>query len=250
MRKPKASLYLRFRMPDGKQSSYCPVMYDSKSRIRPFWCLVKGMPEHHTGATYYKRAKRDGKWGWESVGNDANTALSQSQETPLVVTKAANAKQNVATAKDGYRIDDEVAVYLLNVAKLSPKTYKAYKRSLELFRQSCQKIYVHQITKQDLQAFDTSLIEDGNEDRTRHNRVQHVVTFLRNEEGRRHGPAIKDVSITVKYVEAPPEAYTRQELADLFRMSDEDEKFLWRFFSWYWISRLGGLGRRGHGCEP
>jgi len=50
----------------------------------------------------------------------------------------------------------------------------------------------------DLQAFDTSLIEDGNEERTRHNRVQHVVTFLRNEEGRRHGPAIKDVSITVK----------------------------------------------------
>jgi hypothetical protein len=44
----------------------------------------------------------------------------------------------------------------------------------------------------------------GHEDRTRHNRVQHVVTFLRNEEGRRHGPAIKDVSITVKYVEAPP----------------------------------------------
>ena len=230
MRKPKASLYLRFRMPDRKQSPYCPVLYDSKSRIRPFWCLVKGMPEHHPGATYYKRVKRDGKWGWESVGNDANTALSQSHATPLVVTKAANSKQNVATAKDGYRIDDEVAVYLLNIAKLSPKTYKAYKRSLELFQQSCQKIYIHQITKQDLQAFDTSLIEDGNEDRTRHNRVQHVVTFLRNEEGRRHGPAIKDVSITVKYVEAPPEAYTRQELADLFRMSDEDEKFLWRFF--------------------
>jgi hypothetical protein len=60
--------------------------------------------------------------------------------------------------------------------------------------------------------------------------VQHVVTFLRNEEGRRPGPPIKDVSIIVKYVEAPPEAYTRQELEDSFRVSDEDEKFLWRFF--------------------
>ncbi|MGA2646250.1 MAG: phage integrase N-terminal SAM-like domain-containing protein, partial [Candidatus Sulfotelmatobacter sp.] len=138
-----------------------------------------------SGATYYKRVKRDGEWGWESVGNDANTALSQSHAMPLVVTEAANSKPDMATAKDGYRIEDEVAVYLLNVAKLSPKTYKAYKRSLELFRQSCQKTYIHQITKQDLQAFDTSLIEDGNEDRTRHNRVQHVVTFLRNEEGRR-----------------------------------------------------------------
>lgn len=44
-------------------------------------------------------------------------------------------------------------------------------------------------------------------DRTRHNRVQHVVTFLRNKEGRRLGPAIADVSITVKYVEAPPEKW-------------------------------------------
>ena len=44
--------------------------------------------------------------------------------------------------------------------------------------QSCQKTCVPQITKQDLQAFDTFLIEDGNEDRTRHNRELHVVTFL------------------------------------------------------------------------
>ena len=75
-----------------------------------------------------------------------------------------------------------------------------------------------------------TLIENGDEDRTRHNRVQNVVTFLRNEEGRRPGPPIKDVSIRVKYVEAPPEAYTRQELEDLFRVSDKDAKFLWRFF--------------------
>jgi len=133
-------------------------------------------------------------------------------------------------ANDGYRIDDEIAVYLSNVAKLAPKTYKAYKCSLELFRQSCKKIYMHQIGKQDLQKLDTDLIERGDADRTRHNRVQNIVTFLRNEEGRRLGPAIIDVSITVKYVEAPPEAYTRQELDDLFRASDEDERFCWRLF--------------------
>ena len=72
---------------------------------------------------------------------------------------------------DGFRIEDEVAVYLSNVSKLAPKTYEAYRCSLELFRQCCKKIYVHQITKQDLQAFDTALIGERNEDRTRHNRV-------------------------------------------------------------------------------
>lgn len=39
-RKPKAKLYLRFRTPEGKQSPYCPALFDHKSRIRPFWCLV------------------------------------------------------------------------------------------------------------------------------------------------------------------------------------------------------------------
>lgn len=46
-RKPKAKLYLRFRTPDGKQSPYCPALFDHKSRICPFWCLVKGVEELH-----------------------------------------------------------------------------------------------------------------------------------------------------------------------------------------------------------
>jgi len=216
-RKPKAKLYLRFRMSDGKQSPYCPALFDHKSRIRPFWCLVKGVEELHREGTYYRRTKRDGKWKWESLGNDANAAYAKLDVPPIIFVKPAGNNEAAATVKDGFRIDDEIAVYLSNVSKLAPKTYKAYTRTLELFRQSCKKIYVHQITKQDLQAFDTALIEEGNEDRTRHNRVQHVVTFLRNEEGRRPGPPIKDVSIKVKYVDAPPNWATRGRcgLADL-----------------------------------
>jgi site-specific recombinase XerD len=229
--KPKAKLYLRFRKPDGKQSPYCPALFDNKSRIRPFWCLVKGVEEFHRDGTYHRRVKRGGKWGWESLGNDANAAYAKLNVASIVPVKPAGENDATGSAvKDGYRIDDEIAVYLSNAAKLSSKTYKAYKHSLELFRQSCKKIYVHQITKQDLQAFDSDLLDDGNEDRTRHNRVTHLVTFLRNGEGRRFGPPITDVRIMVKYVEAPPEAYTRQELEDLFRVSDEEEKSLWRFF--------------------
>ncbi len=170
-RKSKARLYLRFRMPDGKQSPHCPALYDKKSRIRPFWCLVKGVEEQHKDGTYYRRAKRDGKWKWESLGNDANAAAARLDVTPIVPRKrGASATPVAPSVSNGYRIDDEIAIYLSNVAKLAPKTYQAYKRSLELFRQSCKKIYMHQIGKQDLQAFDSFLIEEGNEDRTRHNR--------------------------------------------------------------------------------
>lgn len=176
--------------------------------------------------------KRNGKWCWESLGSDPATAWQKSGATAIrqaLVPKTAPAPEKPKTA-DGYGLGDEIKVYLSNAAKLASKTYKAYKRSLDLFQQSCKRTYVHQITKQDLQAFDTFLLELDNDDRTRHNRVGHIVTFLRNKEGRRLGPEIKDVSITIKYVESPPEAYTRQELQDLFRVSSEYEKFLWRFF--------------------
>jgi integrase/recombinase XerD len=229
-RKSKAKLYLRFRTPDGKQSPYCPALFDHKSRIRPYWCLVKGVEELHRDGTYCRRVRRDGKLKWEWLGKDAHAAYATLDVLPIVFVKSAVNNGAASTVKNGFRIDDEIAVYLSNASKLSPKTYKAYRRSLALFRQSCKKIYVHQITQQDLQAFDMALIEKGDEDRTNYNHVQNVVTFLRNEEGRRPGPPIKDVSIKVKYVEAPPEAYTRPELEDLFCVSDEDEKFLWRFF--------------------
>jgi integrase len=223
MPKYRDRLYLRFRDQNGKQQFY-RASYDSKSRLRPGWCIINGAPEHHPEAIYYERVKRDGRWTWQSLADDAVIAR---KSAPAERPQPASEKPKTV---DGFRLDDEIAVYLSNIAKLAPKTYKAYKLSLELFQECCKRTYVHQITKQDLQAFDTFLLEQDNDDRTRHNRVGHIVTFLRNREGRRLGPEIKDVSIKVKYVESPPEAYTGQELEDLFRVSSDDEKFLWRFF--------------------
>jgi hypothetical protein len=59
--KARPKLYLKFRQPDGKQSPYCPAVFDKKSRIRNFWCRVKGTPEFHPEGYYYQRVKRDGK---------------------------------------------------------------------------------------------------------------------------------------------------------------------------------------------
>ena len=73
-------------------------------------------------------------------------------------------------------MDAELKTYLGNVEKLAPKTHAAYKLTLDVFQESCSKIFVHQITKQDLQAFDSLLHKQGHEDRTRANRIQHVVT--------------------------------------------------------------------------
>jgi integrase len=236
----KVSVYIRIRLTDGSQP-YCPAIWESKKRLRPHWCLVRGKPEHHPEGVYHVRYRFNGKPVWEKVcvGDDhygaadlAAVRQSQLADPQDAFTKRIVDEQKPEPAEAGpakHRLDDEVKTYLQNVEKLSHKTHSAYRRTLDLFRQSCGKVYTHQVTKQDLQAFDSFLLEQRQEDRTRHNCITHVVTFLRNKEGRRAGPPITDVSIRVKFVEAPPEAYTRQGLEDLFRVSSDDDKQLWRF---------------------
>lgn len=60
--------------------------------------------------------------------------------------------------------------------------------------------------------------DQGDDDRTRSNRVRHVVTFLCNQEGRR-----KDEPIVRR---ESAEAYTREELGELFRASSEEADML------------------------
>jgi integrase/recombinase XerD len=237
----RVSVYIRIRLTDGSQP-YCPAIWESKKRLRPHWCLVRGKPEHHPEGVYHVRYRVNGKPLWEKVcvGNDPFgaadlAALRQSQLadphdafSQRIVDEHRPEPVEAGPAK--HRLDDEVKAYLSNVAKLASKTHAAYKLTLDLFQQSCSKIFVHQVSKQDLQAFDSFLLQRGHEDRTRANRIQHVITFLRNKEGRRAGQPVTDVSIRIKYVEQPPEAYTRRELEDLFRLSSEDDKLLWRFF--------------------
>jgi hypothetical protein len=226
----QVSVYIRIRTAEGKQP-YCPAIWESKKRLRPHWCLVRGKPEHHPEGTYHVRYRVNGKPVWEKVcvGDDPYgaadlAALRQSQfadshDTASQRIVDEHKPEPVETEPAKHRLDDEVRTYLSNVAKLAPKTHAAYKLTLDLFQQSCSKIFVHQVSKQDLQAFDSFLLKQGHEDRTRANRIQHVITFLRNKEGRRAGPPVTDVSIRVKYVEQPVEAFIRQELENLFKAS-------------------------------
>jgi integrase/recombinase XerD len=217
------------------------VIWETRKRLRDHWCLVQGTPEHHPEGTYQVRYRVNGKRTWEGAGDDPERAVSlRDSRLWQLKNHRSDCFQRLAdnhpavpteseAATNRLRMNDEVKTYLANVAKLSRKTHKAYKLSLTLLQQSCSKTYVDQIKKQDLQGFDTFLKGHGDDDRTRANRVSHIVTFLRNREGRRNGAPVLGVTIKIKYVEAPPEPYTRQELEDLFRVSCDEDKMLWRF---------------------
>jgi hypothetical protein len=190
----KVSIYLRIRQPDGKQP-YCPAIWETKKTLRPHWCLVQRVPEHHSEGTYHLRYRVYGKRVWESAGDDPISAVSL-RDSRLFQLKHPNSQQGEGLAArhkspaadestsvpERLRIADEVKTYLSNCEKLSAKTHAAYKLSLTLFQQSCTKTFLDQIRKQDLQAFDTFPTKRGDDDRTRSNRVGHIVTFLRNQE--------------------------------------------------------------------
>jgi hypothetical protein len=185
MARTKERLYLRFRLPNGKQSNYSPACYDRKSRLRPGWCLVNGVEEFHSDGTYYQRLKNaEGKWTWVSRGTNADAAdrtafiAARDQER---LEKFPKPQPMVEVPTTGFKVEDEVETYLSNVSKLAKRTYQNYKRSLDLFRATFNKPYIHQITRQDLQAFDTWMLAQGYDDRTRHNRIEHLTTFLRNK---------------------------------------------------------------------
>ena len=81
----RVSLYIRIRLIDGSQP-YCPAIWESKKRLRPHWCLVRGKPEHHPEGVYHVRYRVNGKPVWEKVcvGDDPYAAadlaaLRQSQ---------------------------------------------------------------------------------------------------------------------------------------------------------------------------
>jgi hypothetical protein len=68
----KVSVYIRIRLTDGSQP-YCPAIWESKKRLRPHWCLVRGKPEHHPEGVYHVRYRVNGKPIWEKVcvGDDS-----------------------------------------------------------------------------------------------------------------------------------------------------------------------------------
>ncbi|MFZ3262460.1 MAG: phage integrase SAM-like domain-containing protein [Terriglobales bacterium] len=243
-RKPAVSVYIRIRNSATGKQQLCPAVWQQKNKkLKAGFCLVGGQEEEHPEGTYNLRYAVNGVSRWETLEGVADDVvrIRMERREQLAHPKGVLAKyvRNGITVRpqtpaeptpEHYGLADEIKTYLGNVEKLAPRTYTNYKLTLSQFQESCGKIFVHQITKQDLQAFDSFLLKRGDEDRTRANKIQHLVTFLRNKEGRRAGPPIEGVSIKVKYVEAPPEAYTRQELEELFRVSSEDDKMLWRFF--------------------
>ena len=124
---------------------------------------------------------------------------------------------------DGLMLDAAIDRYLQNVETKSSKTSSGYRYTLQQFYACTGNLVLSSVTTQQLYDFVAYLRREGLGDRTVHNRVGEVVTFLRHF-------GFKDVTIRVKYVEQKVRAYRPDELKTLFAAADPEEWILFQFF--------------------
>ena len=206
--KLKVGLYLRYRTPEGNQSPPRPTAWDSKSRLRPGWCMVGGVAEHHPEASYHLRYKRDGKDTWEAVGTDPNTALSLRASRaipmggePLIIVAKPSSKPSVSSTNVAKRAPDGMATArtldfaideYLTTGKAAEKdwrkhTLQCYTLGLKLFRESCNKTLMDEINADDLRQFKVHLraqetsVGKKIDPRTVYNHFLNVASFVVSE---------------------------------------------------------------------
>lgn len=118
-------------------------------------------------------------------------------------------------------LDAAIDRYLENVALKSSKTSNGY--TLQQFYRALGNKPLTEVAKQDLYDFVAYLRREELSDRTVHNRVGEVVTFLRHFR-------IKDVTLRVKFTERKVRAYRPDEIKGMFAVADLEETILLHFF--------------------
>lgn len=228
----KVTLYLRIRTPEG-QYRYAKPVYAANQRLKPLWAHVKGKPEHYPKGTYHLRYVRNGKRVWEAVGAEPAQALAKLARREKILEAVALGIEVVeqqppliATPEPG-RLQAAVDEYLSDISKYkAPRTYEAYRYSLDAFLRSCRKEDPAQVNHRDILDFIDAMTAEGASDRTKFNRVRNVLTFFR----RLRLPEILHPSEMPTYTERLVKVYSEEQLKNLFDACDDDTRVLFGFF--------------------
>jgi integrase len=223
----EVNLTKRIQTPKGLR--YCPVVLSPNGRVKPDLVLVNGKPEKHPEGAYYLEWREKGRRVRLSVGKDPQDAAARRQrkEAELhalnngvsVVPENGNEHPSVATAVAGFLEETELTK--------KPKTTAAYTTALKYFRESCPKLYLHDIDRHDLLKFSAFLRDEKRQSpRSCWNKFANVMTFLKA-----NGIlGLAKKGDWPRYTEEEPEMYEQKELEKLFKACTEEERLWYEFF--------------------
>ena len=187
--------------------------------------LADGKEKHHSEARYKVSWYESGRKRFEDVGQDADVAVAALNLGEKALEAIAAGLEVKGEGKDKGRItvSAAISVYLSDSKDgKAPKTYTSHKRTLDLFRQSCSKIFLDQIETRDMLDFRSFLKRQAFADRTVFNHFEAANSFLRAN-------GIKDIVPKHEWPsfdEKPVKKYQPEELAKLFKAANEREGVL------------------------
>ena len=242
MRRFRVTLVIRIRTLDGRQP-YCKPVWLNRNELKSLWAFVDGKAQHRPEGVYHLRYTYRGQRRWETIGRSAETAASarkerewqlNNMESLTLIKPDLREKPVTVTLEktDRVTVEDGIEKYLRFVkAHRSVRTWQGYTHTLGQFRQSCSKKYLDEITKQDLSNFVVFMKERNLSERTIANRIEEVVTLLRDpDETRGKSNGIRDVTLRVKYAQKKVRIYKPHETKALFATADQEEEETFKFF--------------------
>ena len=173
--------------------------------------------------TFYMRWTDGGKDKWVSVGNDASAAK-------VAVIRKEREFRGLAVTSSEATLQEAIDAFLLErTASQDATSVRRWQWELNRFATVTEKKYVRDIDREDVFAYWNSFKADGAKPRTIHNRVQSLLTFLKNrgitgllKTGEMPAFDEKDVDY---YAETNPE-----ELTKFFSACSAEERLAFMFF--------------------
>jgi len=197
-------------------------------------------------APFYVRDQRGGQQWLRLQARTLIDAKAEAEKMQHILQAKARGVE-VVTAPDGNkeRLTNKVAAYLAEIeANKSKATWNAYRRSTELFLESCRKLNVAEVGRADMLAFKTYLKRQKFSGRTLYNHFLNITIFFVWAKGEEDTLGLNENDWPEK-PERDPEAYTEEEIKKLLETAagtfrglgqKDDEKkddrlLLWAFMN-------------------
>jgi integrase len=175
---------------------------------------------------FYVRDQRGGTQ-WIRLQSQTLTDAKKEAEKQQHVLRAVAKGVEVLFTDERGNLASKARAYLAEVkANKSIATWRAYSRSLELFLQSCKRLNVADIKREDLLGFKTFLKNDDLGERTVYNSFLNVSIFLK---WCGHNVGLKKTDWPAK-PEREPEEYHADEIENLLKAATDDERLLLNAF--------------------
>jgi len=212
---------------------YYPVAYNTNGSIKPGIVKIKGVETALAGGNFYINYYQGKKAIRESVGPEAGVARNKRDKKVKELVAIANGVKAglilVAPSDDTRTsLESAGAGWLDEISEHKDhKTFLAYRVAVRLFLESCEKLYVDQVTREDMMEFTTYLRNEyGHSDRTVANKFSAIMSFM--------NWAKVDVKLGEydwpQYTNKKPVVYSQDQLDKLYAACTPDERLLFRFF--------------------